>query len=40
MSREATQILLNKMANLEHQPAGIIHLATKLVIRDSIKKIN
>jgi LacI family transcriptional regulator len=40
MSREATQILLNKMANLEHQPTGIIHLATKLVIRDSIKKIN
>jgi DNA-binding LacI/PurR family transcriptional regulator len=40
MSREATQILLNKLANLEEQPIGIIHLATKMVIRDSIKKIN
>jgi len=40
MSREAAQILLNKMTNSGENELGIIHLDTKLVIRDSIKKMD
>lgn len=40
MSKEGTQILLNKIEQSEDSELGIIHLDTKLVIRDSIKKLN
>lgn len=40
MSKEGTQILLNKIENNEKDELGIINLETKLIIRDSIKKIN
>ncbi|MCK5208932.1 MAG: LacI family DNA-binding transcriptional regulator [Cyclobacteriaceae bacterium] len=40
MSKEGTQILLNKIENSKMEEPGIIHLDTKLIIRDSVKKIN
>jgi len=40
MSREGTQILLNKIERTEENDFSIIHLDTKLIIRDSIKKLN
>jgi len=40
MSKEGTQILLNKIENNKTEELGIINLDTKIVIRDSIKKIN
>ena len=40
MSSEGAQILLNKIENKVVEELGIIHLDTKLVIRDSIKKID
>lgn len=39
MSKEGTQILLNKIENSVTEEIGIINLDTKLVVRDSIKKI-
>ena len=40
MSSEGAQILLNKIENEAVEELGIINLDTKLVIRDSIKKMN
>ena len=40
MSKEGTQILLNKIENSNIEDPGIIHLDTKLIIRDSVKKLN
>jgi len=40
MSKEGAQILLNKIANQEVVELNIINLDTKLIIRDSVKKIN
>jgi DNA-binding LacI/PurR family transcriptional regulator len=40
MSKEGTQILINKIENNESAELGIINLDTQLIIRDSIKKIN
>ncbi len=40
MSKEGAQILLQKIENVETEVIGIINLDTKLVIRDSVKKIN
>ncbi len=40
MSKEGTQILLNKIESNETAELGIINLDTKLIVRDSIKKIN
>ena len=40
MSTEGTQILLNKIEQKDVEEPGIINLDTKLVIRDSIKKLN
>lgn len=40
MSKEGTQILLDKIENNKIIEPGIIHLETNLIIRDSVKKIN
>lgn len=40
MSKEGTQILLNKIESNETAELGIINLDTKIIVRDSIKKIN
>jgi LacI family transcriptional regulator len=40
MSKEGAQILLNKIEHDNVQEMGVIYLDTKLVIRDSVKKIN
>lgn len=40
MGKEGTQILLNKIESNETAELGIINLDTKIVIRDSIKKID
>jgi DNA-binding LacI/PurR family transcriptional regulator len=40
MSKEGTQILINKIENNESAELGIINLDTQLIVRDSIKKIN
>ncbi len=40
MSKEGTQILLNKIEKSEIAELGIINLETKLIVRDSIFKIN
>lgn len=40
MSKEGTQILLNKIELQNADEVGIINLDTELIIRDSIKKIN
>jgi len=40
MSKEGAQILLNKIESEEVEELGIINLDTKLIIRDSIKKLN
>jgi len=40
MSKEGAQILLNKIESKEVEELGIINLDTKLIIRDSIKKLN
>lgn len=40
MSKEGTQILLNKIENNDNAELGIINLDTKIVIRDSVRKIN
>jgi len=39
MSKEGTQILLNKIEQDDVEELGIINLDTELIIRDSIKKI-
>ena len=39
MSKEGTQILLSKIEHEEKKELGIINLETKLIIRDSIKKL-
>ena len=39
MSKEGTQILINKIEHEEKKELGIINLDTKLIIRDSIKKL-
>ena len=40
MSKEGAQILLNKIEGDAMDNPGIINLNTKLIIRDSVKKIN
>ena len=40
MSKEGTQILLNKIEQQNAEEVGIINLDTELIVRDSIKKIN
>lgn len=40
MSKEGTQILLNKIEGELMDNLGIINLDTKLIVRDSVKKIN
>ena len=40
MSSEGAQILLNKIESKDVEELGILNLDTKLIIRDSIKKIN
>ncbi len=40
MSKESTKILLNKIEMDKLDDPGIIHFETKLIIRDSIKKLN
>lgn len=40
MSKKGTQILLNKIENIKIEAPDIIHLETKLIIRDSVKKLN
>ena len=40
MSKEGTQILLNKIEQQNAEEVGIINLETELIVRDSIKKIN
>ena len=40
MSKEGTQILLNKIESNNDAELGIINLDTKIVIRDSVRKIN
>lgn len=40
MSREGAQILLNKIENENIEELGIINLDTKMIIRDSIKKVD
>ena len=40
MSKEGTQILLNKIENNETVELGIINLDTRIIIRDSINKVD
>jgi DNA-binding LacI/PurR family transcriptional regulator len=40
MSRESSQILMNKIESNKFEDPGTIHFNTKLIIRDSVRKIN
>jgi LacI family transcriptional regulator len=40
MSMESTQILLNKIERSEQHEVGIIHFNTKLIVRDSVRKLH
>jgi LacI family transcriptional regulator len=40
MSRESSQILMNKIESNKFEEPGTIHFNTKLIIRDSVRKIN